>query len=122
MAAPAARPAAGLLARSLVADGRSGAPAAGQLAGLAGRLELAGVWLREPPLTGPPADDLPALLEALGSESGPAAARLIVDARRLPARDISGIQNGPWFLDPARSLRPGAARRDRARPEKEASR
>ena len=86
VAAPAARPAAGLLALSLVADGRSGAPAAGQLAGLAGRLELAGVWWREPPLTGPPADDLPALLEALGSESGPAAAGLIVDARRLPAR------------------------------------
>ena len=84
VATPAARPAAGLLALSVVADGRSGAPAAGQLAGLAGRLELAGVWWREPPLTGPPADDLPALLEALGSESGPAAAGLIVDARRLP--------------------------------------
>ena len=96
----------------MVADGRSGAPAAGQVAGLAGRLELAGVWWREPPLTGPPADDLPALLEVLGSESGPAAAGLIVDARRLPAlaRDISGIRNGPWFLDPARRLRPGAAR------------
>ncbi len=84
-AAPTTRPAAGLLALSVVADGRSGAPAAGQVAGLAGRLELAGVWWREPPLTGPPADDLPALLEVLGSESGPAAAGLIVDARRLPA-------------------------------------
>jgi hypothetical protein len=45
------RPTAGLLALSVVADGRSGAPAAGQVARLAGRLELAGVWWREPPLT-----------------------------------------------------------------------
>lgn len=92
MAASATRPAAGLLALSVVADGRSGVPAAGQLAGLAGRLELAGVWWREPPLAGPPADDLPALLEVLGSESGSAAAGLIVDARRLPV--LSGIPAG----------------------------
>ncbi|MGO8895462.1 MAG: hypothetical protein ACLP8X_23860 [Streptosporangiaceae bacterium] len=84
-AAPATRPTAGLLALSVVADGRSGAPAAGQVARLAGRLELAGVWWREPPLTGPPAEDLPALLDVLGSESAPAAAGLIADARRLPA-------------------------------------
>ncbi len=84
-AAPATRPPAGLLALSVVADGRSAAPDAGQLARLVGRLELAGVWWREPPLTGPPADDLPALLNVLGSESAPALAGLIADARRLPA-------------------------------------
>jgi hypothetical protein len=88
-AAPATRSAARLLALSVVADGRSGAPAAGRLAMLAGRLELAGVWWREPPLTGPPTDDLSALLEVLGSESGPAAAGLIVDPGRLPA--VPGI-------------------------------
>ena len=76
----------------MVADGRSAAPDAGQLARLAGRLELAGVWWREPPLTGPPADDLPALLAVLGSESAPALAGLIADARRLPA--LPGISAG----------------------------
>ena len=79
---PATRRADGLLALSVVADGRS-RPAAVQLARLAGRLELAGVWWREPPLTGPPADDLPGLLEALGSESSPAVAGLIADALML---------------------------------------
>lgn len=88
----ATRPTAGQLALSVVADGRAGAPAAGQVARLAGRLELAGVWWREPPLTGPPADDLPTLLEVLGSESGPATAGLIADARRLPA--LPGIAAG----------------------------
>ena len=68
----------------MVADGRSGVPAVGQLARLSGRLDLAGVWWREPPLTGPPAVDLPALLDVLRSES-PACAGLIVDARRIPA-------------------------------------
>jgi hypothetical protein len=90
------RPTAGLLALSVVADGRSGAPAAGQVARLAGRLELAGVWWREPPLTGPPAEDLPALLDVLGSESAPAAAGLIADARRLPA--LPGISAGCWTV------------------------
>ena len=71
MTAPAARRTRGRLGLSVVADGRSGAPAVGQLAGLAGRLDLAGVWWREPPLTGPPAVDLPALLDALRSESRP---------------------------------------------------
>ena len=91
-AAPATRPTAGMLALSVVADGRSGAPAAGQVARLAGRLELAGVWWREPPLTGPPAADLSALLDVLGSESAPAAAGLIADARGLPA--LAGISAG----------------------------
>ncbi len=76
----------------MVADGRSGAPAAGQVARLAGRLELAGVWWREPPLTGPPAVDLPALLDVLRSESPAAAAGLIVDARRIPA--LPGTSTG----------------------------
>jgi hypothetical protein len=88
-AAPATRSAAGLLALSVVADGRAGVPAAGQVARLAGRLELAGVWWREPPLTGAPAADLAALLGVLGSESGPAAAGLIVDPGRL--RAVPGI-------------------------------
>jgi hypothetical protein len=88
-AAPATRSAAGLLALSVVADGRAGVPAAGQVARLAGRLELAGVWWREPPLTGPPAADLAELLGVLGSESGPAAAGLIVDPGRL--RAVPGI-------------------------------
>jgi hypothetical protein len=84
-AEPAARRARGRLGLSVVADGRSGAPAIGQLATLAGRLDLAGVWWREPPLTGPPAVDLPALLDVLRSESAAAAAGLIADSRRLPA-------------------------------------
>lgn len=69
----------------MVADGRSGAPAVGQLARLAGRLDLAGVWWREPPLTGPPAADLPALLDVLRSASAGASAGLIADSGRLPA-------------------------------------
>jgi hypothetical protein len=81
----------GLLALSVVADGRS-RPAAVQLARLSGRLELAGVWWREPPLTGPPADDLPGLLEALGSASSPAVAGLIADARMLTG--LSGMPAG----------------------------
>jgi hypothetical protein len=81
----------GLLALSVVADGRS-RPAAIQLAWLSGRIELAGVWWREPPLTGPPADDLPGLLEALGSESSPAVAGLIADARMLTG--LSGLSAG----------------------------
>jgi hypothetical protein len=88
---PATRRPDGLLALSVVADGRS-LPAAVQLARLSGRLELAGVWWREPPLTGPPADDLPGLLEALGSESSPAVAGLIADARVLT--DLSGMSAG----------------------------
>jgi hypothetical protein len=89
--APATRRADGLLALSVVADGRS-RPAAVQLARLSGRLELAGVWWREPPLTGPPADDLPGLLEALGSQSSPAVAGLIADARTLA--DLPGTSAG----------------------------
>ena len=81
----------GQLGLSVVADGRSGAPAVGQLARLAGRLELAGVWWREPPLTGPPAVDLPALLDVLRSESATAAG-LIADSRRLSG--VPGISTG----------------------------
>jgi hypothetical protein len=88
---PAPEPAPAL-ALSVVADGRSGAQAAGQLARLAGRLELTGVWWREPPLTGPPADDLPGMLDMLGSQAAPAAAGLIADARGLPA--VPGISAG----------------------------
>ncbi len=76
----------------MVADGRSGAPGIGQLARLAGRLDLAGVWWREPPLTGPPAVDLPALLDVLQSESAAAPAGLIADSRRLPA--VPGLSTG----------------------------
>jgi hypothetical protein len=89
--AQATRRADGLLALSVVADGRS-RPAAVQLARLSGRLELAGVWWREPPLTGPPADDLPGLLEALGSQSWPAVAGLIADARTVAG--LSGTSAG----------------------------
>jgi hypothetical protein len=84
-AAASGRHTRGRLELSVVADGRSGAPAVGQLASLAGRLELAGVWWREPPLTGSPAVDLPALLDVLRFESATAAGGLIVDARRIPA-------------------------------------
>jgi hypothetical protein len=89
--ASAARRADGLLALSVVAGGRS-RPAAIQLARLSGRLDLAGVWWREPPLTGPPADDLPGLLEALGSASSPAVAGLIADVRTLT--ELSGLPAG----------------------------
>ena len=89
--APAARRTRGRLGLSVVADGRSSAPAVGQLARLADRLDLAGVWWREPPLTGSPAADLPALLDVLGSESA-AAAGLIADSRRL--RAVPGISTG----------------------------
>jgi hypothetical protein len=90
-AGPAARRPPGRLGLSVVADGRSGVPAVGQLARLAGRLELAGVWWREPPLTGPPALDLPQLLDVLRSEPA-AAAGLIADSRRLPG--VPGISTG----------------------------
>jgi hypothetical protein len=102
------RRAGGLLALSVVADGSS-RPAAVQLARLSGRLELAGVWWREPPLTGPPADDLPGLLEALGSQSSPAAAGLIADARILT--DLSGMPPGfrTVALPPAASAAAAAA-------------
>jgi hypothetical protein len=82
--APAARRSRERLGLSVVADGRSGAAAVGQLARLAGRLDLAGVWWREPPLTGPPAVDLPALLDLLRSEPA-ASAGLIADVRQLRA-------------------------------------
>jgi hypothetical protein len=82
-AAPAAPQTRGRLGLSVVADGRSGAFAVSQLARLAGRLDLAGVWWREPPLSGPPAVDLPELLDVLRSDP-PATAGLIVDARRIP--------------------------------------
>jgi hypothetical protein len=77
----------------VVADGRSGAPALSQLARLAGRLDLAGVWWREPPLSGPPAVDLPQLLDVLRSESL-ATAGLIVDARRIPALPGKPVRYG----------------------------
>jgi hypothetical protein len=83
-AAPAAPHTRGRLGLSVVADGRSGAPAVSQLARLAGRLDLAGVWWREPPLSGPPAEDLPELLDVLRSDPL-ATAGLIVDARRISA-------------------------------------
>jgi hypothetical protein len=90
-AAPSARPTRGLLGLSVVADGRSAAPAIGQLAALAGRLDLAGVWWREPPLTGPPVADLPALLDVLRPDSA-AAVGLIAGSRQLPA--VQGISTG----------------------------
>ena len=100
--ASAPRRAGGLLALSVVIDGRSDAAAAGQVARLAGRLQLAGAWWRQPPLTGPPADDLAALLGLLSAEAAPAIAGLIADARRV----------GPDLL----ARMPGADRADRARP------
>jgi hypothetical protein len=89
----AARRTPGRLGLSVVADGRSDVPAVGQLARLAGRLDLAGVWWREPPLTGPPAVDLPALLDVLRSESATAAG-LIADSRRLPAVPERSTRSG----------------------------
>jgi hypothetical protein len=89
--APAARTP-GRLGLSVVADGRSGAPAVGQLASLAGRLDLAGVWWREPPLTGPPAVDFSALPDVLRSASAAAPVGLIADSRRL--RAVLGISTG----------------------------
>jgi len=73
------------LGLSVVAEGRSGAPGVSQLARLAGRLDLAGVWWREPPLTGPRAVDLPALLDVLRSGLADAPAGLIADSRDIPA-------------------------------------
>jgi hypothetical protein len=88
-AGPAARRWRPRLGLSVVAEGRSGAQSVSQLARLAGRLDLAGVWWREPPLAGPPAVDLPALLDVLRSESAATPAGLIADSRRLPA--VPGI-------------------------------
>lgn len=82
---PAARRSRRRLGLSVVADGRSGALGVSQLARLAGRLDLAGVWWREPPLAGPPAVDLPALLDVLRTESADAPAGLIADPRDIPA-------------------------------------
>jgi hypothetical protein len=84
-AEPAARRSRRRLGLSVVAEGRSGAAGVSQLARLAGRLDLAGVWWREPPLTGSPAVDLPALLDVLRSESADAPAGLIADFRDIPA-------------------------------------
>ena len=72
----------GRLPLSVVVDGRSDAATAGQVAGLAGRLQLAGVWWRQPPPTGTAAEDLATLLGLLSDQAAPAIAGLIADAHR----------------------------------------
>ncbi len=68
------------LALSVVIDGRSDPAAAEQVARLAARLQLAGVWIRHPPLIGAPVADMGALLTNLGAASAPARSGLIADA------------------------------------------
>lgn len=77
---PTGRPEAAGLALSVVIDGRSDPATAAQVARLAARLQLAGVWIRHPPLTGAPVADLGALLTSLGAASAPGRAGLIADA------------------------------------------
>jgi hypothetical protein len=77
---PLGRPEAARLALSVVIDGRSDLAAAAQVARLAGRLQLAGVWIRHPPLTGPLVADIGALLISLAGAAAPALTGLIADA------------------------------------------
>lgn len=101
--APGRPPGAGL-ALSVVIDGRSDSATVVQVARLVGRLQLAGVWLRYPPLTGAPPVDLVALLGSLGAASVPAPAGLIADTDQIG----SGLQDLLDCLAAAGADLPGA--------------
>jgi hypothetical protein len=92
------------LALSIVIDGRLDEPRARQVAVLAGRLGLAGVWLRSPwwpQLAAPGAADPAALLAWLAAEAPTAPAGLLVSAA------------GSADTGSAREFRAGAVRAER---------
>jgi hypothetical protein len=85
---------AGRLALSVVVDGRANAADAAQVARLIGRLQLAGVWWRQPPVTGSPASNVAGLLDLLWTSAAPASAGLIVAAGHV-SPDLIGRLQGP---------------------------
>lgn len=75
-------------------DGRASAADAAQVARLVGRLQLAGVWWRQPPVTGSPASNVAGLLDLLWTSAAPASAGLIAAAWHLSPDLIDRLQ-GP---------------------------
>ena len=75
-------------------DGRANAADAAQVARLIGRLQLAGVWWRQPPVTGSPASNVAGLLDLLRTSAAPASAGLIVAALHV-SPDLIGRLQGP---------------------------
>lgn len=105
---PPGRPEPSGVALSVVIDGRSDPAAAMQVARLAARLQLAGVWIRHPPLTGEPVADLGALLASLSAASAPAPAGMIVDADHASLA-LLGVMRSPGPGLPGRQPATGPA-------------